>query len=103
MAKRKYCGDPQCGCSTPAFSKPREALWFLQGRMAYAGVGEAVAKSYSEDLEEILLEYPVIVGLNKKGPSSELIEHIEKQQIPGLDQDQIRKVLLSAFSYLTQE
>ena len=38
----------------PAFTEPMEALWFLAGRMNYAGVSDGVAKAYARDLETIL-------------------------------------------------
>ena len=48
------CGNPECGCHEPAFTEPLEAIEFLAGRMAYAGVSDGVAKSYSDDLYAIL-------------------------------------------------
>jgi len=48
------CDDPGCGCGTPAFTEPMEALRFLSGRFKHAGVGEAVARSYAQDIDQIL-------------------------------------------------
>lgn len=48
------CTDPDCGCQTPAFTEPMEAIEFLAGRMRFAGVSTGVALAYANDLDAIL-------------------------------------------------
>ncbi|NLA69326.1 MAG: hypothetical protein GX856_14000 [Gammaproteobacteria bacterium] len=56
------CNDPDCGCGTPTFTEPMEALRFLSGRFKYAGVGRAVAKSYARDIDAILAKHTSAAG-----------------------------------------
>lgn len=56
------CSDPDCGCGTPTFTEPMEALRFLSGRFKYAGVGHAVAKSYARDIDAILAKHTAAAG-----------------------------------------
>lgn len=56
---KKPCRDPECGCHLPTLTDPVQALEFLQGRMEFAGVGEAVARSYADDLANILSRYEI--------------------------------------------
>ena len=49
-----------CGCNTPSFTEPFEALRFLMHRMNHAGVGEAVGASYAHDIMQILKAYNAV-------------------------------------------
>ena len=49
--------DCDCGCNDPVATTPREMLEFLAQRFEYAGVSDAVAKSYARDLRKILEEH----------------------------------------------
>lgn len=51
---RTPCGDPNCGCHLPTLTDPLQAVYFLCGRMRYAGIAASVAESYAQDLEDIL-------------------------------------------------
>ena len=55
--ERKGCGDPECGCDTPSFTEPLEALRFLSGRFKYAGVSHGVAEAYARDIDAILARH----------------------------------------------
>lgn len=64
QAERKDLNRPvsfrtgcDCGCNTPSFDEPFEALRFLMHRMNGAGVGEAVGASYAHDIAQILKAY----------------------------------------------
>lgn len=46
-----------CGCNTPSFTEPFEALRFLMHRMNHAGIGDAVGESYAHDIAAILKHY----------------------------------------------
>lgn len=52
--KRAGCGNPECGCDVPSFTEPMEAIEFLAERMETAGIGDAVAQYYAQDLRAIL-------------------------------------------------
>ena len=51
---RKGC---DCGCNTPNFTEPFEALRFLMHRMNSAGIGAAVAEDYAYDIYQILKKH----------------------------------------------
>lgn len=46
-----------CGCNTPSFTEPFEALRFLMHRMNSAGIADAVAEDYAYDIYQILKKY----------------------------------------------
>lgn len=50
----KFSKGCDCGCNTPSFTEPMEALRFLMGRMNDAGVSQAVGESYAWDIMQIL-------------------------------------------------
>ena len=52
--RTKSCDDPDCGCGTPVFTHPKEALEFLSGRFKFAGVSHSVALAYANDIDAIL-------------------------------------------------
>ena len=56
---RKGCGDPECGCDQPTLTDPKQALEFLRGRMKFAGISEGVARSYAQDLDDILEKFDI--------------------------------------------
>lgn len=62
------CDDPTCGCTTPAFTTPLEALQFLSARFKHAGVSEGVAKAYARDIDAILAAQPDVIPV---GPEEE--------------------------------
>lgn len=57
--QKNPCGDPDCGCHLPTLKDPVQALEFLSGRMKFAGLGEVVARSYADDIDEILKKYNI--------------------------------------------
>ena len=46
-----------CGCNDPIATTPQEMLEFLAQRFEYAGISDAVAKSYARDIRKILEEH----------------------------------------------
>lgn len=50
----KFAEGCDCGCNTPSFTEPWDALRFLMHRMDSAGVGHAVGQSYAWDIMQIL-------------------------------------------------
>ena len=46
--------DCDCGCNEPIATTPQEMLEFLAHRFEYAGVSDAVAKSYARDIRMII-------------------------------------------------
>lgn len=56
---RTPCGNEDCCCHIPTLTDPKQALEFLAGRMAFAGMTKSVAESYAQDLEEILAKYEI--------------------------------------------
>lgn len=52
--KWKFREGCDCGCNTPCFTEPFEALRFLMRRMNGAGVAQAVGESYAHDIYQIL-------------------------------------------------
>lgn len=46
-----------CGCNIPVATTPEKMLRFLAGRLEHAGVSDAVAKLYAEDIRSILKEH----------------------------------------------
>ena len=53
----KFKAGCDCGCNTPSFTEPFEALRFLMHRMNHAGIGDAVGQSYAHDIATILKHY----------------------------------------------
>lgn len=54
---RKTFGDCDCGCNKPVASTPQDMLKFLEQRFEYAGVSDAVAKTYARDIRFILEKF----------------------------------------------
>lgn len=46
-----------CGCNDPVARNPKDMLVFLEGRLRYAGVADAVAEIYAHDIRMILKEH----------------------------------------------
>ena len=51
------CTDPECGCTDPVATTPKDMLEFLADRLEFAGVSHAVALSYAQDIRNILKEH----------------------------------------------
>lgn len=56
----KFREGCDCGCNSPSFIEPFDALRFLMHRMNGAGVGDAVGVSYAHDIMQILKEYDAV-------------------------------------------